>query len=274
MNAVKANSQCYQVPATKENYFFMVNATATEHSYCYCAKDSCNPNRVTETPPSSNTCTHQLWKVGAPLLPTCPVSFVNPLTSKCSCSNNDCAVGNWCYSGACHTVAKCETRRDVHKNIFYGAKVYGKWNQTTQKMRMVFNTPWDVTVSSIAWKNSKTTALKYEAANHGVWTLDKTTDPCNQTHILDVPQTTFFGDGSNFTIKGSQLSTIIRVDASEQLSTEKNGETYRYTRRIKNAVPVLVNLITKTVIRVRFRTTAAPPGPGPKPKLEDFVLFA
>jgi len=42
---------------------------------------------------------------------------------------------------------------------------------------------------------------------------------------------------------------------------------------IKNTVPVLVNLVTKTTIAVRFRTTVAKPGPGPAPKLEDFVLF-
>merc|ERR1711920_3395 len=105
----------------------------------------------------------------------------------------------------------------------------------------------------------------------GLWKKDED-NPCQPTYHLDVPQTTFFGAGSKFKIKGSQLSTNLRVDASETVTTVKNGETYTYARSIKNTVPVLVNLVTKTTIKVRFRSTVAEPGHGP-PKMEDFVLF-
>jgi len=207
--------------------------------------------------------------------PACPVSFQTKLAAQCVCATDTttCAVGQWCYEGTCKSTAKCAVRTENHKNLFYGAKVYGRWNATSKRMYMNFTTPWDISVSSIKWKKTADTTMQYLSASKGLWKVDQTTDPCKYTYNLDVPQTTFFGAGSNFTITGSQLRTNLRVDATENIQVVKNAQTYSYTRRIKNTVPVLVNLVTKTTIAVRFRSTAAPPGPGPAPTLEDFVLF-
>merc|ERR1712176_1729112 len=203
----------------------------------------------------------------------CPVSMTAPLKTECSCEGETtaCAVGKFCYTGGCKDSAECTIRPDMQKNIFYGAKVYGSWDEKTKIMSMNFTTPFDVTLNSIAWKNAASQELKYSKSAAGLWTKD-TSNSCQPVYKLDVPQTTFFGQGSKFNIKGSQLSTNLRVDASETVTTIKNSQTYTYTRSIKNTVPVLVNLKTKTTISVRFRSTVAPPH-GPHPALEDFVLF-
>lgn len=208
--------------------------------------------------------------------PDCPVNFHTALAAECFCGTSattSCAVGQWCYENICKTTSKCGVRADVHKNLFYGAKVYGSWNATSKRMYMNFTTPWDVTVNKIKWRSAADNSLLYLKASHGFWKIDDQTDPCKPTYELDVPQKKFFGTGSNFTITGSQLSTSLIVEAKEDISVVKNRQTYTYKRKIKNIVPVLVNLITKTTIAVRFRSTAAPPGPGPAPSLEDFVLF-
>merc|ERR1712187_457832 len=189
----------------------------------------------------------------------------------CETATTPCTVGQWCYDGGCKTAPKCTPRANNQKNIFYGAKVYGAWNASTKVMSMNFSTPFDVRLNSIVWKNAASQQLKFSSTDMGFWKKDMS-DGCKPTYRLDVPQTTFFGDGSKFKIKGSQLSTNLRVEASESVTTVKNGETYTYARTIKNTVPVLVNLVTKTTIKVRFRSTVAPPGKG-KPKMEDFVLF-
>jgi len=214
------------------------------------------------------------YQVGASPHPPCPVSLTAPLLAKCRCEGeaDECAVGKFCYTGGCKDSPQCTVRDNVDKNIFYGAKVYGSWNASTKIMSMNFTTPFAVQLNSIAWKDAATQELKYDKAAPGLWTKDNS-NACQPVYKLDVAQTTFFGQGSKFNIKGSQLNTNLRVDASETVTTVKNQQTYTYNRKIKNTVPVLVNLVTKTTISVRFRSTVAPPGPGPKPALEDFVLF-
>ena len=203
-------------------------------------------------------------------LKACPVSLMAPLQAECICENETtpCEVGKFCYSGGCKDSPQCTVRPDIEKNIFYGAKVYGSWNaNNTKHMSINFTTPFDVTLNSISWKNAKTDELKFDKSNFGEWVKD-TSNACEPVYILDVHQTKFFGDGSKFKIKGSQLSTNLKVDASETITTTKNGHSYTYVRSIKNTVPVLVNLETKTIIDVRFRTTHVTTR-----ERQDFVLF-
>ena len=97
----------------------------------------------------------------------------------------------------------------AEKNVFYGAKVYGKWNATTNKMAMNITHPWTVTIDKINWNGVTDTTLQYLTSNAGLWTKVET-DPCNPAMVLDIAQTSFFGTGSKFTIAGSQLSSSIR----------------------------------------------------------------
>jgi len=199
----------------------------------------------------------------------CPVSLNAPLEKECYCEGETttCEAGKFCYSGGCKDSARCTLRPDIDKNVFYGAKVYGQWDASIHHMTINFTTPFDVTLNSISWKNAVTDELKFDKANHGEWKVDHS-NACEPVYILNVTQTKFFGQGSKFKIKGSQLNTILKVDATETITTVMNKQSYTYERFIKNTVPVLVNLETKTTIDVRFRTTSIS-----KHERQDFVLF-
>lgn len=192
------------------------------------------------------------------------VAIVNPCV--CAAATTLCAAEKFCYGGTCQATRRCNVRADVGKNIFYGAKVYGKWDAATSRMSMNITHPWDVTIGKIAFLGTTDTTLQYLTSNVGSWTTGTGSDPCNPVLVLDVPQASFFGAGSNFQISGSQLSSKLRVEATETISVTKNGHTYNYNRNIKNTVPVLVNLVTKTTINVRFTV-------GVKTPRNDFVLF-
>jgi len=170
----------------------------------------------------------------------------SPIKRKCKCAGESCAAGKYCYGGTCNDNRRCNVRADVGKNVFYGAKVYGHWNATTKRMSMNISHPWDVTINKVSFNGGSDTSLQYLTSNKGSWSSATGSDPCRPALVLDVPQATFFGAGSNFRITGSQLSSSLRVEASEAISVTKNGQTYNYNRSIKNTVPILVNLITKT----------------------------
>jgi len=192
--------------------------------------------------------------------PSCTVDLQNPIAVACSCGvGNDCSVGQWCYENACQSSAKCIVRPDVGKSVFYGAKLRGDWKANEKQMHISLPVPYDITINRISWENAKSNTLAYLSASQGSWILDTSTNPCQPSYNLTVRQTTFFGEGSKFSIKGSQLSTSLRVEASEIMKTTKNSQVYSYTRSIKNKVPVIVNLVTKTTISVTFKTTITSP---------------
>jgi len=221
----------------------------------------------------------------------CTVDNTNPTNEICGCSGNECTATQFCYDGSCHDKAAMACTADYtnaqtekcykpghedefcaandfyyagecrssgcaardKKDVFYGSKLRGEWDADNRRMNMHIKTPHDVMITEIQWKDAASTALKYSPMAPGSWTLDTTSEPCKKKYYLNVEQNTFFGSGSKFTLKGSQLKTDLIVKASQSLTEVHLGKTYRYDRKISNIVPLIVNLKTSRKFVVTFK---------------------
>jgi len=223
--------------------------------------------------------------------PACTVSLSVATGKKCDCSGNTCITTEYCYGGTCNDKAaiacvvdytetiteKCyklgnenefcpvdklyyaEDCQDaactasLPKDVFYGSKLRGQWDSDSRKMNMNIKTPHDVSITEISWRDAVSNDLKYSSAGNGRWTIDATSEPCYKKYVLNVAQSDFFGDGSKFTLTGSQLKTQLNVKATQWLSEVKLGTTYKYDRAISNVVPAIVNLQTTSTFTATFK---------------------
>lgn len=189
----------------------------------------------------------------------CTVSAYDPVTHQCGCTQNICDPGRFCYAGTCNVSPHCERPANIDSGVFYGARVYGEWDQPTKTMAMKVPIPGYFTLDDITWMGKVTDVLHYTEANHGLWTIDAT-DQCMVVYQLNAHQDVFFGKGSSFHVNGHLMKAAIDVDVHTDITRVHNGHSYHRARHVSNVLPVMVKLIEETDVTVTFHTTYAAPG--------------
>jgi len=228
----------------------------------------------------------------------CPVNYHSSIVEnfpntadQCNCgsdTNQVCSKNQFCYNTQCHLNAHT-CNAGAHKDIFYGGKVKGSWLKENNKIEMSIKTPYDVKIKSIVWQTSSfqnidDRTLKYDVSDSSLatkWALTSgtQTEPCKTIYALSVPTKTYFGAGSQFTLKHVaktqdiaekyELRSSVKVTAEQEMSyISSKGITYTYTRNVVNNLPIFVKLQTKSTITVTFKMIS-----GKTPLSDNFVLF-
>jgi len=228
----------------------------------------------------------------------CPVNYHSSIVEnfpntadQCNCgsdTNQVCTKNQFCYGTQCHLNAH-SCNAGAHKDVFYGGKVKGSWLKKNKKIEMSIKTPYDVKIKSIVWQTSSfqnidDKTLKYDVSDSSLatkWALTSgtQTEPCKTVYALSVPTKTYFGAGSEFTLKyvaktqdiaeKYELRSSVKVTAEQEMSyTSSKGIAYTYTRNVINNLPIFVKLQTKSTITVAFKMIS-----GPTPLSDNFVLF-
>jgi len=202
----------------------------------------------------------------------CLVSAYDPVTHDCGCTQSICDAGRFCYAATCNDNAHCERPANIDSGVFYGAKVYGEWDQLTKTMLMKVPIPGYFTLDNISWYDAAdTSVLKYTDANHGLWAVNED-NACMVVYELNAYQNVFFGPGSMFHINGHLMKAAIDVDVHTDITRVHMGHSYHRQRHVSNVLPVMVRLIPETDVQVEFRTTYALPGQEEEGPIKSVVI--